>query len=228
MTYYCLTIYSKAGIRGASRTAATFKMERFVIIVNRFQPLTIITKCSILDVAAFLDPPLSIVLLQYISKLCTGRKVKITGIIWLSDFRDESHISFRMHCVILTQRTRPHASPLLSASLPFNVDSSKFLNIFRIKKANSIFEELSILYLIVLISYFLLLLCITAENGTKLKKLFIWTTTSGGKRHHKHTNRIFISNCNNVSYIFDWLEFIQFPIPNSKGFFELGSLSCRC
>ena len=44
--------------RGGSRTAATSKMERFVIIVNSFQPLTIITKHSILDVAAVLDPPL--------------------------------------------------------------------------------------------------------------------------------------------------------------------------
>ena len=33
-------------------------MEHFVIIVNRFQPLTIITKSSISDVAAVLDPPL--------------------------------------------------------------------------------------------------------------------------------------------------------------------------
>ena len=33
-------------------------MERFVIIVNGFQPLTIITKRFILDVAAVLDPPL--------------------------------------------------------------------------------------------------------------------------------------------------------------------------
>ena len=44
--------------KGGSRTAATFKMELFVIIVNGFQPLTIITKSSILDVAAVLDPPL--------------------------------------------------------------------------------------------------------------------------------------------------------------------------
>ena len=44
--------------RGGSRAAATSKMERFVIIVNGFQPLTIITKRSILDVAAALDPPL--------------------------------------------------------------------------------------------------------------------------------------------------------------------------
>ena len=33
-------------------------MERFVIIVNGWKPLTIITKHSILDVAAVLDPPL--------------------------------------------------------------------------------------------------------------------------------------------------------------------------
>ena len=32
-------------------------MERFVIIVNGWKPLTIITKRSILDVAAVLDPP---------------------------------------------------------------------------------------------------------------------------------------------------------------------------
>ena len=33
-------------------------MERFVIIVNGFQTLTIITKRSMLDAAAVLDPPL--------------------------------------------------------------------------------------------------------------------------------------------------------------------------
>ena len=38
--------------RGGSRATATSKMERFVIIVYGFQPLTIITKLSILDVAA--------------------------------------------------------------------------------------------------------------------------------------------------------------------------------
>ena len=43
---------------GGSRAAATSKMEWFVIIVNRSKPLTIITKRSILDVAAALDLPL--------------------------------------------------------------------------------------------------------------------------------------------------------------------------
>ena len=46
----------KLDIRGGSRTAATSKMERFVMIVNGFQPLTIITRRSILNVAAVLDP----------------------------------------------------------------------------------------------------------------------------------------------------------------------------
>ena len=35
-------------------------MEHFVIIVNGWKPLTIITKSSILDVAVVLDPPLII------------------------------------------------------------------------------------------------------------------------------------------------------------------------
>ena len=47
-------------LRGGSRAAATSKMECFVIIVHGFQPkaVTIITKHSILDAAATLDPPL--------------------------------------------------------------------------------------------------------------------------------------------------------------------------
>ena len=43
---------------GGSRAAATTKTECFVIIVKSLNPLTIITKHSILDVAAALDPPL--------------------------------------------------------------------------------------------------------------------------------------------------------------------------
>ena len=42
--------------RGGPRTAETSTTERIAIIVNGFQPLTIITKRSILDVAAVLDP----------------------------------------------------------------------------------------------------------------------------------------------------------------------------
>ena len=45
--------------RGGSRAAASSKMECFVIVVNGFQALTIITKRYILNVAASLDPPLT-------------------------------------------------------------------------------------------------------------------------------------------------------------------------
>ena len=55
-------------IRGGSRTAAASKVELFVIIVNGWRPLTIITKSSTLDVAAVLDPPL---LIMSISKILT-------------------------------------------------------------------------------------------------------------------------------------------------------------
>ena len=40
--------------RGGSRTVTTCKMESFVIIVNGWKPLIIMTKCSILDVAVIL------------------------------------------------------------------------------------------------------------------------------------------------------------------------------
>ena len=45
-------------MRGGSKDVATSKVERFVIIVNGFQPLTIISKRSILNVGAVLDLPL--------------------------------------------------------------------------------------------------------------------------------------------------------------------------
>ena len=47
-------------VRGGSRTASIYKMEYFVIIVNGWKPLTIITKRSTLDVAAVPDPSLII------------------------------------------------------------------------------------------------------------------------------------------------------------------------
>ena len=54
--------------RGGSRTAATCKMEVFVIIVYGLESLTIITKSSILDIAAVLDTPLLFVNI-YLGKL---------------------------------------------------------------------------------------------------------------------------------------------------------------
>ena len=55
---YFLASLDKTIPKGGSMTAATSKMELFVIIVNGWKPLAIITKSFILDVAAVLDPPL--------------------------------------------------------------------------------------------------------------------------------------------------------------------------
>ena len=59
--------------RGESRTAAISKMELFVIIVNGWKPLTIIKKCSILDIIAVINPPrnrLSFTALLYVLTQC--------------------------------------------------------------------------------------------------------------------------------------------------------------
>ena len=64
--------------RGRSRTAATSKMERFVIIVYRSKPLTIITKRSILDVAIALDPSLYFLFFSNSLAFFGKFKVKIT------------------------------------------------------------------------------------------------------------------------------------------------------
>ena len=47
------------GVKDKQRRSLTSKVELFVIIVNDWKPLTIITKNSTLDVAAVLDPPLT-------------------------------------------------------------------------------------------------------------------------------------------------------------------------
>ena len=102
--------------------------------------------------------------------------------------RGESHIDFCTHYAIMAQRTW---SPIcvISRFSTKPIVFQKNLTAFRIKKPNWIFEELSNFCLIVfLISFFPLLLWITAENRTKLKKLYIWNTKSGGTQHHKHTN----------------------------------------
>ena len=62
--FKCLFWYANDSVlklmisRGESRVAATSKMEHFMKIVNGWKPLTVITKHSILDVTAALDPPL--------------------------------------------------------------------------------------------------------------------------------------------------------------------------
>ena len=62
----------RGGSRGGSRAAATSKMECFVILFNGFQPLTIIAKHSILNVAAALDLPLYAFHHQYLKVYLIG------------------------------------------------------------------------------------------------------------------------------------------------------------
>ena len=47
-------------------------MERFVITVNGWKPLTIITKRSISDVAVALDPPLNCFISKILDKTTLG------------------------------------------------------------------------------------------------------------------------------------------------------------
>ena len=119
----------------------------------------------------------------------------------------------RTHCVIMTQGTwtPPPRFPSINFISRFSkkliIFQKRILNVFRIKKVNFIFEELSSLYLIVLvISYFLFSFGLQQKNRTNLKELFIWTTKSGWIQHHKHTDHtwLFISNCSNVNDILYW------------------------
>ena len=62
-----------------------------MIIVNCFQPLTIITKSTILDVAAVLDPPLVIV-------------IPVFNVVLISD-KDENAINTGKHFVLFYFRS---------------------------------------------------------------------------------------------------------------------------
>ena len=64
-------------VRDGSRAAAISKMEYFVIIVNGWRPLTIITKYSILDVAAALDPSLMIISLTRVMFSLPKSKIEL-------------------------------------------------------------------------------------------------------------------------------------------------------
>ena len=85
-------------IRGGSRAAATFKMEHFVIIVNGWKPFTIITKHSILDVAAALDSSLTINILremkEFFVELNRLHYFRTQSIDWYYNGLDESTFFF--------------------------------------------------------------------------------------------------------------------------------------
>ena len=57
-------------------------MERFLIIVDGFQPLTIITKHSILDVAADLDPHLYTTIIKCIRQLFSSFNFELLEMVW--------------------------------------------------------------------------------------------------------------------------------------------------
>ena len=64
-----LTLMSK--LRGVYRTPATSKMKLFVTFVNGFQPLTNLTKNSMLDVAGVLETSLIIIHVKITGKAVT-------------------------------------------------------------------------------------------------------------------------------------------------------------
>ena len=93
LQYGCLfdkggSLYFLTWETGGSRAAATSKMDCVVIIVNGFQPLNIIPKHSILDVAAALNLPLLREVLIYIFLPKEGanfRRVCIIEALWYTD-----------------------------------------------------------------------------------------------------------------------------------------------
>ena len=117
-----LSLMSESILRGGSRTAATSKMEQIVIIVNRFQPLTIITKCSVLDVAAVLDPPMSLSTqilnltigpLSFISSSILCQFAMLPNVyILLSPQKEEVHSFWGDRCTPLAAYSSKRLNPL--------------------------------------------------------------------------------------------------------------------
>ena len=87
-------------------------MKCFVITVNSFQPLSIITKCSILDNAAALDPPLHSI----------GKRSR--GILYLICIASQKPCFSRGKVFLLTGIT------VNQINAPFSVDASTDLNLF--------------------------------------------------------------------------------------------------
>ena len=85
-TFFIVTLQQHIKIRGGSRTAVTSKMENFVIIVNGWIPLTIITKRSILDVAPILDPRLTISFFKKIPFIMTKLEEAFIKVHWFKKY----------------------------------------------------------------------------------------------------------------------------------------------
>ena len=94
----------------------------------------------------------------------------------------------------------------------YKIDSFPKKIFFRIKNVNYIFEELSNLYLtVLLISFFPCLLWITAGNRTWRNYLFeLQNQVEHNTINTQNYTWLFISNCNNVGDILDWTWFLHF------------------
>ena len=128
--------------------------------------------------------------------------------------RGESHIDFRTHYVIMTQRTWP-PPPAVCVISRFWLKSIVFKikkNLFRIKKGKLHLWRTTLYLIILLVRFIPLLRWITTTIWIKLKKLCIWTTKSCATQHQNHTSCtwIFLSNCNKVSDILDWTWFLHY------------------
>ena len=98
----CQEFLSWCSYRGGSRTVATSKMERFVIIVDAFQSLTTIAKRSILDVATVLDPPL--VLTESLLSIVSNYVSQIKYHIYNVNLGDKNYVSKKIYvyqCLVL-------------------------------------------------------------------------------------------------------------------------------
>ena len=97
--------------------------------------------------------------------------------------------------------------PLLVASFPIFDKIDSFPKKIWTPLANCIFEELSNLYFIVLLtSFFSPILWITAENRNKLKKFFIWNTKLVGTQRYKQKNFIWLSSATEIMLVILWTE----------------------
>ena len=84
--------------RGGSRAAATSKIECFVMIVNDWKLLTIITKHSILDVATALDPRLCVSVNNMEETVKSFEEPSTKLFKWFSD-------AYKCHLLVSTNNT---------------------------------------------------------------------------------------------------------------------------
>ena len=191
-------------IRGGSRTAATSKMERFVIIANDWKPLTIITKRSVLDVATVLDPPLWIVLTLFFQ---VKNIEEYWGDYWGTKSWNEKYPKFPRKCS--SQKIKLAHSSEFSFNLDFS-EQSKCYSFGKIrirhKFSLAVFESQFVT------DFFSLMLCIwcfSLEFSSSRSPSHVRTMILNKLRSWKYTTRKmeffikdFFSKCEQINYRF--------------------------